>query len=87
MEACGPCGWISDLCEELGLMTFVCSTNEDAKIADPPARPTRFHDDDVNVFELEDFGEVLALSRSHDKLLFTCLGVEKTTHRIELTEV
>jgi transposase len=30
MEACGPCGWISDLCEELGLKTFVCSTNEDA---------------------------------------------------------
>ncbi len=30
MEACGPCGWISDLCQELGLKTFVCSTNEDA---------------------------------------------------------
>ena len=30
MEACGPSGWISDLCEELGLKTFVCSTNEDA---------------------------------------------------------
>lgn len=30
MESCGPCGWINDLCEELGLKTFVCSTNEDA---------------------------------------------------------
>ena len=30
MEACGPSGWISDLCEELGLKTLVCSTNEEA---------------------------------------------------------
>jgi len=30
MEACGPCGWISDLCQELGLETLVCSTNEEA---------------------------------------------------------
>lgn len=30
MEACGPSGWISDLCEELGLQTLVCSTNEEA---------------------------------------------------------
>ncbi len=30
MEACGPCGWISELCEELGLKTLVCSTNEEA---------------------------------------------------------
>ena len=30
MEACGPSGWISDLCQELGLNTLVCSTNEEA---------------------------------------------------------
>jgi len=30
MEACGPSGWISDLCQELGLKTFVCSTNDAA---------------------------------------------------------
>jgi transposase len=30
MEACGPSGWIHDLCEELGLKTLVCSTNEEA---------------------------------------------------------
>ena len=30
MEACGPSGWINDLCEELGLETLVCSTNEEA---------------------------------------------------------
>lgn len=30
MEACGPSGWISDLCQELGLETLVCSTNEEA---------------------------------------------------------
>ena len=30
MEACGPSGWICDLCHELGLKTLVCSTNEEA---------------------------------------------------------
>ena len=30
MEACGPSGWISDLCHELGLETMVCSTNDEA---------------------------------------------------------
>lgn len=30
MEACGPSGWISDLCHELGLKTLVCSTNDEA---------------------------------------------------------
>ncbi|MEZ6093185.1 MAG: hypothetical protein R3C03_02955 [Pirellulaceae bacterium] len=30
MEACGPSGWISDLCQELGLRTLVCSTNDEA---------------------------------------------------------
>ena len=30
MEACGPSGWIKDLCHELGLKTLVCSTNEEA---------------------------------------------------------
>ncbi len=30
MEACGPSGWIHDLCVDLKLKTLVCSTNEDA---------------------------------------------------------
>lgn len=30
MEACGPSGWINDLCITLKLKTLVCSTNEDA---------------------------------------------------------
>lgn len=30
MEACGPSGWISDLCQELGIKSLVCSTNEEA---------------------------------------------------------
>jgi transposase len=30
MEACGPSGWICDLCQELGRKTFVCSTNDAA---------------------------------------------------------
>ena len=30
MEACGPSGWINDLCQELGHKTLICSTNDDA---------------------------------------------------------
>ncbi len=30
MEACGPSGWINDLCHELHLKTLVCSTNDEA---------------------------------------------------------
>lgn len=30
MEACGPSGWISDVCKQRGLHTIVCSTNDDA---------------------------------------------------------
>ncbi len=30
MEACGPSGWINDLCLELGFKTLVCSTNDEA---------------------------------------------------------
>ena len=30
MEACGPSGWINDLCQEFGIKTLVCSTNEEA---------------------------------------------------------
>ncbi len=30
MEACGPSGWINDLCQEHGIKTLVCSTHEEA---------------------------------------------------------
>ena len=30
MEACGPSGWINDLCQEHGIKTLVCSTNDEA---------------------------------------------------------
>ena len=30
MEACGPSGWISDVCQQKKLRTIVCSTNDDA---------------------------------------------------------
>lgn len=30
MEACGPSGWINDLCREKELKTIVCSTNDEA---------------------------------------------------------
>ncbi|MEM8671787.1 MAG: hypothetical protein AAGG48_29990 [Planctomycetota bacterium] len=30
MEACGPSGWINDVCHELQIKTLVCSTDEEA---------------------------------------------------------
>ena len=30
IEACGPSGWVSDLCQELEIKILVCSTNEKA---------------------------------------------------------
>ncbi|MCH7725364.1 MAG: IS110 family transposase [Planctomycetes bacterium] len=30
MEACGPSGWVNDLCQEHRIKTLVCSTNEEA---------------------------------------------------------
>ena len=30
MEACGPSGWISDVCKQRGLRTIVCSTHDEA---------------------------------------------------------
>ena len=30
VEACGPSGWVSDLCGDLGIEILVCSTNEEA---------------------------------------------------------
>ncbi|QDT08230.1 transposase [Stieleria marina] len=30
MEACGPSGWISDVCRAQGIKTIVCSTNDEA---------------------------------------------------------
>lgn len=30
MEACGPSGWISDICHQKNLRTIVCSTNDEA---------------------------------------------------------
>ena len=32
MEACGPSGWVSDLCQEHGIKTLVCSTNEERMV-------------------------------------------------------
>ncbi|QDT11577.1 hypothetical protein K239x_35770 [Planctomycetes bacterium K23_9] len=30
MQACGPSGWISDVCRARGIKTIVCSTNDEA---------------------------------------------------------
>ena len=30
MKACGPSGWVSDLCRQRGIEVLVCSTNEEA---------------------------------------------------------
>ena len=40
MEACGPSGWISDVCRGRGLQTVVCSTNDEARCRKNTKRKT-----------------------------------------------
>ncbi len=61
MEACGPSGWISDLCEELGLKTLVCSTNEEAWQWKNVKRKT----DKDDALKLAKMAEMGALSAVH----------------------
>lgn len=61
MEACGPSGWINDLCEELGLKTLVCSTNEEAWQWKNDKRKT----DKDDALKLAKMAEMQALSSVH----------------------
>ena len=40
VEACGPSGWVSDLCGEMELPILVCSTHEDAWSNVKPTKTT-----------------------------------------------
>ena len=84
MEACGPCGWISDLCEELGLMTFVCSTNEDAwKWANVKRKTDR--DDALKLARLYILNELKAVhvpSKEHREFRFLVKNRKSIDYRI-----
>ena len=51
VEACGPSGWVSDLCEELKLPILVCSTHEDAWLFENVKRKTD-KDDAIKLAQL-----------------------------------
>lgn len=51
VEACGPSGWVSDLCEELKIPILVCSTHEDAWLFKNVKRKTD-KDDAIKLAEL-----------------------------------
>jgi transposase len=61
MEACGPSGWMHDLCEELKIETLVCSTNEQAWLWKNVKRKTD-KDDALKLARLDMCGQ---LTRVH----------------------
>ena len=61
VEACGPSGWVSDLCEELGLKTIVCSTHEDAWLFKNVKRKT----DKDDAIKLADLASMNKLKATH----------------------
>lgn len=61
LEACGPSGWISDLCHELELKTLVCSTNDEAWQWSKVKRKT----DKDDALKLARMASLKGLSRVH----------------------
>ena len=61
VEACGPSGWVSDLCAELGLEIIVCSTHEDAWMFKNVKRKT----DKDDAIKLARLASVDQLVRTH----------------------
>jgi len=59
VEACGPSGWVSDLCDEAGLEIIVCSTHEDAWLFKNVKRKTD-KDDAVKLARLASVDELVA---------------------------
>ena len=74
VEACGPSGWVSDLCEELGLNIIVCSTHEDAWLFKNIKRKTD-KDDAIKLARLAALDELKAThvpnkaTREHRRLI------------------
>ena len=58
VEACGPSGWVSDLCEELGIKRIVCSTHESAWLFKNVKRKTD-KDDAIKLARLAMLGELV----------------------------
>ncbi len=57
VEACGPSGWVSDLCEELNITIIVCSTHEDAWLFKNVKRKTD-KDDAIKLARLASLGQL-----------------------------
>ena len=57
VEACGPSGWVSDLCAELNLPILVCSTHEDAWLFKNVKRKTD-KDDAIKLAQLAAMGHL-----------------------------
>ena len=57
VEACGPSGWVSDLCHELGLKIIVCSTHEEAWLFKNVKRKTD-KDDAIKLARLAALGQL-----------------------------
>ncbi len=59
VEACGPSGWVSDLCGEMKIEIIVCSTHEDAWLLKNVKRKTD-KDDAIKLARLASLGELVA---------------------------
>ena len=57
-EACGPSGWVSDLCGEMKIPIIVCSTHEDAWLFKNVKRKTD-KDDAIKLARLASLGELV----------------------------
>ena len=60
VEACGPSGWVSDLCGQLEIPVIVCSTHEDAWLFKNVKRKTD-KDDAIKLARLGALGELKAV--------------------------
>lgn len=58
VEACGPSGWVSDLCGEMEIECLVCSTHEDAWLGKNVKRKTD-KDDAIKLARLASLGELV----------------------------
>ena len=59
VEACGPSGWVSDLCGELNVRIIVCSTNEKAWMFKNVKRKTD-KDDAIKLAQLATINQLVA---------------------------
>ena len=58
VEACGPSGWVSDLCGEMEIPVLVCSTNEEAWLSKNVKRKTD-KDDAIKLARMASRGDLV----------------------------